>query len=186
VADEVLEAGLVERARAGDHAAFATLVVHYQQPLGGYLARLTGDHEVAADLVQEVFLRAYCALGATRPGLLVRPWLYRIATHLAYDYLRRRRRLAWLPLEAAEPRAVHDPMADLAEHELVQQALASLRPAERAVLLLCGLEGLPYTEAALALGGHSPDAVRKRFGRAKEHFRLVYLALGGASPPEAA
>ena len=186
MADEGLEAGLVERARAGDHAAFAALVVRYQQPLGGYLARLTGDPDVAADLVQETFLRAYRALGATRPGLLVRPWLYRIATHLAYDYLRRRRRLAWVPLEAAAEHAVGDLVAELAEHVLVREALGRLRPAERAVLLLCGLEGLSYAEAALALGSSSPEAVRKRFGRAKEHFRLVYLALGGASPPEAA
>jgi RNA polymerase sigma-70 factor (ECF subfamily) len=185
VADEVLETELVERARVGDHAAFAALVVRYQQPLGGYLARLTGNPETAADLVQETFLRAYRALGTTRPGLLVRPWLYRIATHLAYDYLRRRRRLAWVSLEAAAEHAIQDPVADLAEQALVREVFAHLRPPERAVLLLCGLEGLSYAEAAVALG-NSPEAVRKRFGRAKQHFRDAYAALGGAIPPEAA
>jgi RNA polymerase sigma-70 factor (ECF subfamily) len=185
VADEVLEAGLVARARAGDHAAFAALITRYQQPLGGYLAHLTGDREVAADLVQETFLRAYRALSTTRPDLLVRAWLYRIATNLAYDYLRRRRRLAWLPLEAAEHHALGDPVAELAEHELVEEALNRLPAAERAVLLLCGLEGLTHADTALALGC-SPEAARKRFGRAKEHFRRAYAALGGAIPPEAA
>ena len=183
MAGEDEEAGLVERARAGEHAAFGVLVVRYQQPLAGYLARLTGQGEVASDLVQETFVRAYRALGVTRPGLLIRPWLYRIATHLAYDYLRRRRRLAWVPLELAEPHAAYDPLAELAEQELVRDALACLRPTERAVLLLCGLEGLSYAEAALALGS-SPEAIRKRFGRAKERFRLVYAALGGMVPPE--
>jgi DNA-directed RNA polymerase specialized sigma24 family protein len=120
VADEVLEAGLVERARAGDQAAFAALITRYQQPLGGYLAHLTGDRELAADLAQETFLRAYRALGATRPDLLIRPWLYRIATNLAYDFLRRRRRLAWLPLDAAAHHVLGDPVTELAELHLVR------------------------------------------------------------------
>ena len=104
--DEVPEAELVSRARGGDHAAFAALVQRYQQPLGGYLARLTGDHAIVPDLVQETFVRAYRGLGTTRPDLLVRPWLYRIATNLAYDELRRRRRVTWLPLDAAADRAI--------------------------------------------------------------------------------
>ena len=179
------DAQLVERARAGDQAAFAELVTTYQQSLVGYLRNLTGEREVALDLVQETFLRAYHALGRTRPGLLVRPWLFRIATNLAYDYLRRRRRVAWVPLEAAAHQGGRDVLADVAEQELVREALASLRLPERAVLLLCGLEGLAYAEVALIVG-LSPEAVRKRFARAKEHFRLAYAALGGAVPPEAA
>ena len=185
MANEEPDAALIERARSGDHAAFATLVVRYQQPLGGYLAHLTGDRDVAPDLVQETFLRAYRALSVAQPGLLIRPWLFRIATNLAYDHLRRRRRLAWVPLDKAEQQLGRDAVADLAEQQLVREALATLRPAERAVLLLCGLEGLSYAEAALVLSA-SAEAVRKRFTRAKARFRLAFTQLGGAVPPEAA
>ncbi len=167
---------LAEEARAGDHTAFAALVTRYQQAIGGYLFRLTGDREVAFDLAQETFVRAYRALGHTRPGLQFKPWLYRIATNLAYDHLRRRRRIAWVSLHGID-RVVHaDPPGSVEERDLVQQTLAHLRPDERAVLLLCGLEELSYPEAAAMLGG-SAEAIRKRFTRAKEHFRRVYAAL---------
>lgn len=167
---------LVEKARAGDHAAFAALVARYQQAIGGYLSHLTGDREAAFDLAQEAFVRAYGALGRTRPQLQFKPWLYRIATNLAYDHLRRRRRIAWVSLRGIDRFAQTDPPCAVEERDLVQQTLARLRPDERAVLLLCGLERVSYAEAVGTLGG-TPEAIRKRFTRAKEHFRRVYAAL---------
>jgi RNA polymerase sigma-70 factor, ECF subfamily len=185
VADDDTDPLLVERARAGDRAAFAVLVAQYQQALGSYLAHLTGDHEVARDLAQETFLRAYRALGSTRPGLRLRPWLYKIATNLAYDHLRRRGRIAWVPLSLAEPHTGAEHGSRFEEQEIVRQAMARLGGRDRAVLLLCGLEGLSYAEAGPALGC-SPDAVRKQFSRAKERFRQAYADIVGAVPPEAA
>jgi len=87
--DEQTDARLVERAQRGDRAAFAALVERYQQPVGSYLWRLTRDRELALDLTQDTFLRAYRSIGTTPRSLLVRPWLFRIATNLAYDYFRR-------------------------------------------------------------------------------------------------
>jgi len=173
---------LVEEARAGDHAAFAALVTRYQQAIGGYLLHLTGDREVAFDLAQEAFVRVYGALGRTRPGLQFKPWLYRIATNLAYDHLRRRRRIAWVSLHGIDRVAHADPPGSVEERDLVQQTLARLRPDERAVLLMCGLEQVSYPEAAAMLGGSS-EAIRKRFTRAKEHFRRVYTALDEVAMP---
>src|SRR5919202_4526397 len=103
--DGAVDPDLIERARRGEREAFAGLVRAFQQPLGGYLFHLTGDRDLALDLTQETFVRAYTALGATRPGLAVRAWLFRIATNLAYDQLRRRRRIAWVPLTVVEDRA---------------------------------------------------------------------------------
>jgi RNA polymerase sigma-70 factor, ECF subfamily len=185
VAEDDADPLLVERAQAGDRAAFAVLVAQYQQPLGGYLAHLTGEHDVAPDLAQETFLRAWRALRATRPGLRLRPWLYRIATNLAYDYLRRRGRIAWVPWPLTEPDTGAEAVTHVEEQEIVRQALAQLGDRDRAVLLLCGLQELSYAEAGLALGT-TPDAVRKQFSRAKERFRRAYAAIVGAVPPEAA
>ncbi len=173
---------LVEEARAGDHTAFATLVTRYQQAIGGYLLRLTGDREVAFDLTQEAFVRAYGALGRTRVGLHFKPWLYRIATNLAYDHLRRRRRIAWVSLHGIDRVVSTEPPGSVEERDLVRQTLARLRPDERAVLLLCGLERVSYPEAAAMLGG-SAEAIRKRFTRAKEHFRQVYAVLDDVGMP---
>src|SRR5207302_1399544 len=100
--DVAQEVELVARAQAGDREAFAALILAYQQPVGGYLWRLSGDRELAQDLTQDTFLRAYRAIGATRPGLQLRSWLYRIATNLAYDHFRRQRRFGFVPLLPVE------------------------------------------------------------------------------------
>src|ERR671933_1625306 len=152
------EDGLVERAQAGDREAFAALVERHQQRLGGYLFHLLGNRDLALDLTQDTFVRAYIALGATRPGLALRPWLFRIATDLAYDVLRRRRRIAWVPLTVAEDRAGDDP-APIEDQHLVRMALNRLRPEEQVVLVLCAIEDHSYAEAAATLDS-TPDAVR--------------------------
>jgi RNA polymerase sigma-70 factor, ECF subfamily len=173
---EQSDASLVMRAQIGDRAAFAGLVERYQQPLGSYLWRLSRDRDLALDLTQETFLRAYRAIGSTRPGLEVRPWLYRIATNLAYDEFRRHRRHRQSELGKIEPSTTQDQSLAVEERELVQHALAALRPNDRAVLLLCAVEELSYREVAAVLDCSS-EAVRKQFTRAKERFRTAYTAL---------
>jgi RNA polymerase sigma-70 factor, ECF subfamily len=171
--DVAQEGELVARAQAGDREAFAALIVAYQQPVGGYLWRLTGDRELAEDLTQETFLRAYRAIAATRPGLQLRSWLYRIATNLAYDHFRRQRRFGFVPLLPMHGVPQWEQTTGVDEADAVWRALARLRPGDRAALLLCALEGYSYREAAQVLG-ISPEAVRKQFGRAKQRFRRAY------------
>jgi RNA polymerase sigma-70 factor (ECF subfamily) len=171
------EAVLVERAQAGDREAFAALVERHQQRLGGYLFHLLGDRDLALDLTQDTFVRAYTAGHATRPGLALRPWLFRIATNLAYDVLRRRRRIAWVPLAVAQDRAADEP-APVEEQHVVRLALSRLRPEEQVVLVLCCVEDHSYAEVAAALDT-TPDAVRKRLARAKDAFRVAYAAVNG-------
>jgi RNA polymerase sigma-70 factor, ECF subfamily len=186
VEDEPADAPLVERAQKGDRAAFAALVERYQQPLGSYLWRLTRDRELASDLTQDAFLRAYRSIAATPPGLLVRPWLYRIATNLAYDEFRRRRRLRYLPMRIGPVgrSAGQDDSMPIEERELVQLALDRLRPSDRAVLLLCAVEELAYPEVGVIVGC-SPEAARKQFSRAKDRFRVAYAQVVPKSLPHA-
>src|SRR5689334_306010 len=87
---EPAERVLVARARAGDQAAFGEIFDQYQTPLVNYLYRVVGDWELAADLAQDTFLKAYQALPRTDEPLQLGPWLYRIATNTALDALRRR------------------------------------------------------------------------------------------------
>jgi RNA polymerase sigma-70 factor (ECF subfamily) len=184
VEDEGTDASLVQRARQGDRAAFVALVERYQQPLGSYLWRLTRDRELASDLTQDAFLHAYRSISATRPGLLIRPWLYRIATNLAYDEFRRRRRWGRLQRGMMERTAAEDETSLIEERELVRLALERLRASERAVLLLCAVEQLTYPEVGAILGCSS-EAVRKQFTRAKERFRVAYAHVAPKLLPQA-
>jgi RNA polymerase sigma-70 factor (ECF subfamily) len=160
-------ATLVQRARAGDVAAFEALIEPHIGRLYSYLARMVGDPFEAEDLTQEAILRAHRAIGSFRGGATFQTWLYRIGTNIAVDALRRRGRLKARvtslddPLQAEEglvAREVRDPQRDpqeLAEAaELtgrVQQAIAQLTPKLRAVVLLFDMQGLSYEEIAEAL-----------------------------------
>lgn len=178
---EADESWLVERARAGDLASFALLIELHQPAIRSYLVRLTRNPHTALDLTQDTFVRAFCSVGKTKPGLLMRPWLYCIATNLARDYHRRQRLLRWLPLSAVDQTMTADWTEATDERDLVQRGLGRLRLEQRAVLLLCGVEELPYSEAAAVLGA-SAEAVRKRYERAKHDFRVAYEELAGAHP----
>jgi len=185
VEGEQSDAWLVERAQGGDRAAFAVLIERYQQPLGRYLWRLTRDRELTLDLTQETFLRAYRAVRLSPRSLQIRPWLYRIATNLACDYFRRRRRFGFARLPCGMPeRAASDEGTPVEERELVQLTLDRLRSRDRAVLLLCAVEQLSYAEVGAILGC-SRDAVRKQFARAKQRFRLAYAEVVPPSLPRA-
>jgi RNA polymerase sigma-70 factor (ECF subfamily) len=81
-----------QRAMASD--AIAILLAKHGLELARHLRRLVRDDEVAADLLQDTFLRAHGALGGLRPGSNERAWLYRIATNAALNHLRSRAREA--------------------------------------------------------------------------------------------
>jgi DNA-directed RNA polymerase specialized sigma24 family protein len=161
-----------ESAPDRERAALAQLIEEYQQPLGSYLLHLTGEADVALVLTRETFVCAYRAKAASGPGPAVRPWLYRTATCLAYTHLRRHRRRSapvsgWVLAAPAE--------AEGGEPALVQSVLGDLPLAERAILLLCDLEHLPFDEAAAVLSV-STDRLRERLGRARAHFSHAYVA----------
>jgi RNA polymerase sigma factor (sigma-70 family) len=169
-----------ESAPERERAALAQLIEEYQQPVGSYLFHLIGESDVALTLTQETFVSAYrektAADPTSEPGLAVRPWLYRIATRLAYTHLRRHRRLS-APLPGwglrrllPAPAATED-----SERALLQSVLCDLPLGDRAVLLLCDLEHLPHNEAAAVLSV-STDRLRERLGRARTHFRYAYAA----------
>ena len=163
---------LVARVRRGDGAAFAEIFERYQHRIINYIYGLVHDSELANDLAQESFLKAYKALPRMGDDLRLAPWLYRIAGNTAFSALRRRRLIRWLPL-------LNDGImggeldGDVAEAEAVHRALAQLPPKYKAPLLLHSHEGLSCNEIAEILG-ISPGAVKTRLFRAREAFRVAY------------
>ena len=113
------------RVAAGDMAALAELFDRHKARLYGFLARLTGDHSLAEDLVGEAFLRVYQARSSFRGGSDFPAWLFTIARNLAIGEMRRRgtrqraeQRLCRELAERADARIPED-----GRTEWVQQAL---------------------------------------------------------------
>src|SRR6202790_2560762 len=98
---------LIERARSGDDSAFNQVVLAYRKRILGTIARLIGRPEDVEDVGQEVFLRLYFSLDQLRTPEVFEPWLYRLTSNAAYDYLRKKRRR----MEAR--------MADLSEQQMM-------------------------------------------------------------------
>ena len=162
--------------------SFTDVVERYQTPLVQFLYGMVGNLEQAEDLAQDTLLKAYEAMERRRPGQQFSAgWLYRIARNTALDTLRRKRLIAWLPIDLVETLlpARGDFAGRVAERELVQQVLACLPARYRACLLLRTVAGLSNGEIAESMG-ISTRNVNTLLFRARERFRLVYAQLAGA------
>ena len=163
-------------------SVYLELVGSYQSAILNYIYRLVGDADLAEDLTQETYIKAYRALERLdldeNAESRRRAWLYRIAHNTATDHLRRQARLRWLSLDAVRHRGGGDPAGPLAESAPVREALAKLTDDQRQVLLLFGHAGLEATEVAEVLA-ISPEAARKRWQRAREAFEATYQDITG-------
>ena len=167
-----VEETLVIRAQSSDAAAFAEIFERYQHRIVNYIYGLVHDRELANDLAQESFLKAYRALPRMGSDLRLAPWLYRIAGNTAFSALRRRKLIRWLPL-LNDGIMTPDIDGEVAEAEAVHRALAKLPAKYAAPLLLHSHEGLSCNEIAEILG-ISSGAVKTRLFRAREAFRAAY------------
>src|SRR5882672_10638645 len=85
------ENDLIRRAAAGDLGAFEALVERKRERVFWIAYHVVGDHELARDVAQEVFLRLFRVMRRFRSGGRFDAWLYRITLHLAIDAARRER-----------------------------------------------------------------------------------------------
>jgi len=156
---------LAAAARDGSEAAFRQLVERFERPVFGLLARMVRRDDLAEDLAQETFVKAWRALRRFDPQRKFSSWLFKIAHNTALDALRRRGEEP-LSLDApasdgeaatelpADPRA-ENPLAVALGREagrVLEAALARLRPAYREILLLRFGEELSYEEIAEVSG----------------------------------
>ncbi len=161
------ETAIIERARRGDQVAFELIYSQYHQRIAGYLFRMVQDPDVAADLTQDVFIRAYRAIGQTKPGLNLKAWLFAIATNAALSHHRRRRLIQWRPLDPVEEGTpTTDPEEWVATRAELVEALASLPRDQAACFLLWAREGFTYEEIGRMLG-ISPGTAKTRSYRAR-------------------
>ena len=171
------EADAIQRVREGHPDAYAHLVRASEARVRRMCAALLGDAAAGDDAAQDVFLKAYRALGSFRGDAAFSTWLYRIAANHCRDLLRARARHpteSWDALLEEHGEQIHqllaspeDSHAARASAETVEAMLAHLPPDVRVLLTLREIEGLSYAELAVALGC-SVDAVKARLRRARQ------------------
>ena len=138
-----------------------------------YLVRMLRDSELAADLTQDAFIKAYRAHDTLEDPAHARAWLYQIAHRVALDEIRRRKIVRFLPWtgesHGTAPSAEHLAMEGRLSSDL-QRALARIPERQRAALLLAELHDLTGLELAAALGV-SHVAARALLTRARDSLR---------------
>jgi RNA polymerase sigma-70 factor, ECF subfamily len=154
---------LIERCRAGDIEAFEPLVEKYRQRVWRLAFQVLRDREEAWDCAQDAFVRAFQSLASFRGQSAFYTWLFRIAMNVATDRLRSRaaqgRAFGSQPLPAEEwertapdPGARPDQAALSSERRLrIREALDTLPPNARTIIMLSDVEGLSYREIASVL-----------------------------------
>jgi RNA polymerase sigma-70 factor (ECF subfamily) len=182
------ELTLVQSAQAGDAEAFDRLVELHAPRLYNVALRMLRSPEEAEEAAQEAFVRAYSSLKRFRGSASFGTWLCRITMNICLDQLKRRRRQP-LSLDAlkpgnpggeiAWPKGAGDPAATAEAKErraIIRAAIDSLPEAQRAVIVLCDLQGLSYEECARAL--------KTRVGTVKSRLNRARLALKTRLEPQ--
>ena len=176
---------LIAAVLAGQTAEFAELAARYRDKVERLCQRFFSDREMARDLAQESFIRAFSGLSTYRAEMPFVSWLRAIVANVCYDELRRRQRRpeelvadfsaperVWTQLVTdATPEEIVDAAEEhRAAHELAHRLLETLRPEDRMVMILKESEELSVGEIAEILGW-SAAKVKIRAFRARQSMR---------------
>lgn len=168
------ETALIERTKAGDTEAFTPLVVKYNANVYNHIHSRVRDPEVAKDLTQETWIKAYRAVGTFRGESSFSVWLYRIAENVCIDYFRKQKHADTLPLHLIAEHRITDtcPSQSLERKELrlqLKNAIISLTKPRRDVFVLYYHHELPIKAIARLLN--------RSEGTIKTHLRNARLQL---------
>jgi RNA polymerase sigma-70 factor (ECF subfamily) len=170
---------------SGDDMAFAQLVTRYKDSLTNYLSMMIGDYDTAVDLSQETFLRVYRNINRYSNLYQFSTWIYRIATNLAIDeirYRKRRGRVFYRNVmgnrKSAEKsgqefeikdirRGPRDEMLRKESGRILGDAIRSLPEKYRTAFIMKEVEKLPYETIAKVLNC-SAGTIKSRLHRARE------------------
>ncbi len=152
------EGDLIRRMQQDDLDAFEAFFARHRGPVFRVAIGLTGDRQLAEEILQETFTRAHQHRATLRPVVSPKPWLHRVALKLCYDALGRRKP-AVTPLDVNAHEIIRDPAAgpsETAEREelgrIVREGIASLPPKYSGVLVLYYLQRMSLQEVADTLG----------------------------------
>jgi RNA polymerase sigma-70 factor (ECF subfamily) len=183
------DAELMLRVREGDGGSFALLLNRHRGPVIQFLYRMVQDRAVAEELAQEAFLRVYRARGTYEPTAKFTTWLFRIASHLAMNWVRDQKGEKGkesLDRDFGDGvlRQVHDRRPSVEQELLFEVKLQEVRRAiellpakQRAAVLMHKYEEMDYNQIAAALNC-SESAIKSLLFRAYESLRarLAHLS----------
>lgn len=181
------ENAFLDRLKAGDEAAFETMIERYSGDVYAVLYRLTDNPEEAADLLQDTFLRALRAIKGFRGDAELKTWLIRIAINESrnrFRWWKRRRRDTTVSLDATigdtdmtvgqmiadNSVSPEDAALEREREAALQNALQEVPAVYREAIILCDIEGMSYEETSAALGC-GIGTVKSRISRGREELR---------------
>jgi RNA polymerase sigma-70 factor, ECF subfamily len=166
------DAELADRSRSGDGDAFEAIYRRHADSVFALLTKLSGPDREREDLLQETFIRLHAALPRFRGDCALRTLIFQIATRVAVDHLRRRRR-APVTLDDYDLEAEIDPRTTPVERAQIREELgaalellAALKPKHRVAFVLREVMDMTYDEVACIVDT-SAAATRMRVNAAK-------------------
>jgi RNA polymerase sigma-70 factor, ECF subfamily len=181
----VTDNSLVSEFISGNDEAFAQLVTRYKDSIANYLNMMVGDYDIALDLCQETFLRVYRSIGRYSNMYQFSTWIYRIATNLAIDEIRYRKRRGQVfyrnvmgsrqpgdkegrEFEIADSRrSPSDEILRKESSRVLGDAIRSLPKKYRTAFIMKEVQELPYETIAKVLNCSS-GTIKSRLHRARE------------------
>lgn len=179
---------LIGDVKKGNVDSYEELVGRYQDRIVQYTYRMLGDRELAEDITQETFLRVYTKAYTFKDGSVFSTWLYRIATNLSINQLRRRKIVTFLHIDKPYttdkgdqiqmefPGKEPGPDDLLLRSELndrIQETINALPAKFRTVLVMRDIQGMTYEEMASVLD--KPEGtIKSRVNRARNRFKELF------------
>ena len=169
--------------RDGGISDLAPIFERHNGRLFNYYVRMTGDRQLSEDMVQDVFLRILKYRHTFRGESRFITWMFTIARNVQMDNVKRWDRTQPLVVDGDDTGPVNEPASDdTADHRydaaFLKEALLTLSPEKREVLILSRYEGMKYAEIAESVGC-SVENVKVRVHRAIKDLRKIFLELSG-------
>lgn len=177
------EKELLLELKNGNLAAFEKILYSYENKILNYIYRFVNKREDAEDLTQETFIRFYANIDKVDPDDNFRGWLYRVATNIVFDWLRKEKRtrertyspknqeinLEYLAAISTE-RSTVDVLKDIEEVDEVKRALRHLAPLHQSILILFYYDGFSQVEIA-KLWSMPLGTVKTRLRQARQEMK---------------
>lgn len=171
---------LIKAAQLGNQEAFGVLFEQTKDAVYAFALKSTGSREDAEDIVQEVYCRAWKSISRFRGDSKLLTWLFRIAANLCIDYARARKRRAYttteteVDIEQIEAVSYPDQNIEIGSinRQIINDALQTLAPDCRMLIVLCDIQGFTCNEAAQAIGCSAVSA-RVRLSRTRKKLRKL-------------
>jgi len=178
---------LIERVLSGDDSAFEEIVSRYQKRIFSLCFRMCNNEQDTLDLSQEVFLRVYHNLRNFKGTSSFSTWIYRIASNICIDHLRKAKKVKIVSLTPASedddtpsfdlPDDTYSPEERYGKKEVaeaIERALTYLSPDHRRIIVLRDINQLSYEEIGDILE-LEPGTVKSRISRARNQLRKILL-----------